>query len=158
MLAEYGYIGLLLALAIFFALTALLLPFSLSLPARLTLYFRRVQHYLDTHYPFMTKFMPSLPKFPKFMQVIPYHPSQVKNSTFECGMETIGKSWVRFNFRYYFYALVFIALDVMVVFIYPWAVGLKGLGVFGLVGILVLIFILFIGYLYAWKKKVLEWK
>jgi NADH-quinone oxidoreductase subunit A len=47
---------------------------------------------------------------------------------------------------------------VMVVFIYPWAVGLKGLGLFGFIGILVLIFVLFIGYLYAWRKKVLEWK
>jgi NADH-quinone oxidoreductase subunit A len=158
LLAEYGYIGLLLALAIFFAVTTLLIPFSLSLPARLAVYFRRFQRYLDTRYPFMTKFMPSLPKFPKFMQVVPYNPTPVKSSTFECGMETIGKAWVRFNFRYYFYALVFIALDVMVVFIYPWAVGLKGLGLFGFIGILVLIFILFIGYLYAWKKKVLEWK
>ena len=158
MLADYGYIGLLLAFAIFFAVTTLLIPFSLSLPARLTIYFRRFQHFLETRYPFMTKFVPPLPKFPKFMQVIPYKPSPVKNSTFECGMETIGKSWMRFNFRYYYYALVFIALDVMVVFIYPWAVELKGLGFFGFIGILVLIFILFIGYLYAWKKKVLEWK
>jgi len=158
LLADYGYIGLLLALAVFFAVTTLLIPFSLSLPARLTIYYRRVQHYLDIHYPFMTKFVPSLPKFPRFMQVIPYHPSPAKNSPFECGMETIGKSWMRFNFRYYYYALVFIALDVMVVFIYPWAVELKGLGLFGFIGILVLIFILFIGYLYAWKKKVLEWK
>ena len=158
MLADYGYIGLLLAFAIFFAVTTLLLPFSLSLPARLNIYFRRFQHYLETRYPFMTRFVPSPPKFPKFMQVVPYHPTKVKSSTFECGMETIGKSWVRFNFRYYFYALVFIALDVMVVFIYPWAVELKGLGLFGFIGILVLIFILFIGYLYAWKKKVLEWK
>jgi len=158
LLADYGYIGLLLALAIFFAVTTLLLPFSLSLPARLTIYYRRVQHYLEIHYPFMTKFVPSLPKFPRFMQVIPYHPGPAKDSPFECGMETIGKSWMRFNFRYYYYALVFIALDVMVVFIYPWAVELKGLGLFGFIGILVLIFILFIGYLYAWKKKVLEWK
>jgi NADH-quinone oxidoreductase subunit A len=158
LLAEYGYIGLLLALAIFFAVTTLLLPFSLSLPARLAVYFRRFQRYLDIRYPFMTKFMPPLPRFPKFMQVVPYNPTPVKSSTFECGMETIGKAWVRFNFRYYFYALVFIALDVMVVFIYPWAVGLKGLGLFGFIGILVLIFVLFIGYLYAWKKKVLEWK
>jgi NADH-quinone oxidoreductase subunit A len=158
LLAEYGDIGLLLALAIFFAVTTLILPFSLSLPARLTIYFRRLQHYMETHYPFMTKFVPPLPKFPRFMQVIPYKPNPVKDSTFECGMETVGQAWVRFNFRYYFYALIFIALDVMVVFIYPWAVGLKGLGVFGFIGILVLIFILFIGYLYAWRKKVLEWK
>jgi len=158
LLADYGYIGLLLAFAIFFTVTTLLLPFSLSFPARLQLYFRRLRHYLQTRYPFLVKFMPPLPSLPKFMQVVPYNPSAVKSSTFECGMETIGKAWVQFNFRYYFYALLFIALDVMVVFIYPWAVELKGLGLFGFIGILVFIFILFIGYLYAWKKKVLEWK
>jgi NADH-quinone oxidoreductase subunit A len=158
LLADYGYIGLLLAFAIFFTVTTLLLPFSLSFPARLQLYFRRLRHYLQTRYPFLVKFMPPLPSLPKFMQVVPYNPSAVKSSTFECGMETIGKAWVRFNFRYYFYALVFIALDVMVVFIYPWAVELKGLGLFGLIAVGIFIFILVIGYIYAWKKKVLEWK
>lgn len=141
MLADYGYIGLLLVVAIFFAVTTLLLPFSLSLPARLRLYFRRLRF-----------------PFPKFMQVVPYNPNPVKSSTFECGMETIGKAWVQFNFRYYFYALVFIALDVLVVFLYPWAVGLRGLGLFGFIGAVIFIFIIFIGYLYAWRKKVLEWK
>jgi len=92
------------------------------------------------------------------MQIVPYNPSPVKNSTFECGMETIGKSWVQFNFRYYFYALVFIALDVLVVFLYPWAVQLRGLGFFGFFAVLVFIGIIIIGYIYAWKKKVLEWK
>jgi NADH-quinone oxidoreductase subunit A len=158
LLADYGYIGLLLAFAIFFTVTTLLLPFSLSFPARLQLYFRRLRHYLQTRYPFLVKFMPPLPSLPKFMQVVPYNPSAVKSSTFECGMETIGKAWVRFNFRYYFYALVFIALDVMVVFIYPWAVELRGLGLFGLIAVGIFIFILVIGYIYAWKKKVLEWK
>jgi len=73
-------------------------------------------------------------------------------------MTTIGKSWVQFNFRYYFYALVFIVLDVLVVFIYPWAVGLRQLGYFGLIAILIFIFIIVVGYTYAWRKKVLEWK
>ena len=73
-------------------------------------------------------------------------------------METTGKTWVQFNFRYYFYALVFLALDVMVVFLYPWATDLKKLGFTGLVGIIILLFIVIIGYLYAWRKKVLEWK
>ena len=85
-------------------------------------------------------------------------PNPVKSSTFECGMETIGTAWVRFNFRYYFYALVFIALDVLVVFLYPWAVELKQLGLFGLTVVLVFIFLIVVGYIYAWKKKVLEWK
>jgi len=147
LLADYGYIGLLLVVAIFFAVTTLLLPFSLSLPARLKLYFRRLRF----------RFLPRF-SLPRFMQVVPYNPSPVKSSTFECGMETIGKAWVQFNFRYYFYALVFIALDVLVVFLYPWAVGLRGLGLFGFIGAVIFIFIIFIGYLYAWRKKVLEWK
>ncbi len=94
----------------------------------------------------------------RFLKIVPHNPSPIKNATFECGMETIGKTWVQFNFRYYFYALVFLALDVLVVFLYPWAVGLKELGYTGLIAVLILIFIVFVGYLYAWRKKVLEWK
>jgi NADH-quinone oxidoreductase subunit A len=157
LLADYGYIGLLLVVAIFFAVTTLLIPFSLSLPARLELYFRRLRQYLLTHHPTLSRLLPRF-SLPRFMQVVPYNPNPVKSSTFECGMETIGKAWVRFNFRYYFYALVFIALDVLVVFLYPWAVGLRGLGFFGFIGAVIFIFIIFIGYLYAWRKKVLEWK
>jgi NADH-quinone oxidoreductase subunit A len=73
-------------------------------------------------------------------------------------METIGKTWVQFNFRYYFYALVFLVVDVLVVFLYPWAVGLRDLGYYGLIGVLILLAIVIVGYVYAWKKKVLEWK
>jgi NADH-quinone oxidoreductase subunit A len=94
----------------------------------------------------------------KYLKIIPDSPNPVKSSIFECGMETIGKTWVQFNFRYYFYALVFLALDVLVIFLYPWAVQLRTLGVSSLVVVLVLVFIIFIGYVYAWKKKVLEWK
>ena len=123
MLANYGYIGLFLLVAIFFAVTTLLLPVSL-----------------------------------RFLGIIPKKSNPVKSSTFECGMETIGRSWVQFNLRYYFYALMFITLDVMVVFIYPWAVGIRQLGYFGLTAILIFIFVILIGYIYAWRKKVLEWK
>jgi len=73
-------------------------------------------------------------------------------------METIGKTWVQFNFRYYFYALIFLALDVLIVFLYPWAVELRQLGVFAFIGMLTFIFIITVGYIYAWRKKVLEWK
>jgi NADH-quinone oxidoreductase subunit A len=105
-----------------------------------------------------TLFMVIIPIVLRFLRIVPSNPNPIKSSIFECGMETIGKTWVQFNFRYYFYALVFIALDVLVVFLYPWAVGFRGLGLFGFIGAVVLIFILFIGYIYAWKKKVLEWK
>ena len=56
-----------------------------------------------------------LPVLLRYVRVVPHNPSKVKNSIYECGMETIGKTWVQFNFRYYTYALLFIALDVMVV-------------------------------------------
>ncbi|MFH1003230.1 MAG: NADH-quinone oxidoreductase subunit A [Chloroflexota bacterium] len=94
----------------------------------------------------------------RFLRVVPHKPNPVKSSTYECGMETIGKTWVQFNFRYYFYALMFVALDVMVVFIYPWAVALRSLGFYALLAVLLLIAIVAVGYFYAWKKKVLEWK
>lgn len=99
-----------------------------------------------------------IPVILRFLKVIPSHPSAVKNSIFECGMETIGKTWVQFNFHYFFYALVFLALDVLVVFLYPWAVQLRQLGAFSLYVVLILVFIILVGYIYAWKKKVLEWK
>jgi len=123
LLANYGYIGLFLIVAIFFAVTTLLLPTTL-----------------------------------RFLKIIPKNPSPTKSSTFECGMETIGPAWVQFNFRYYFYALLFLVLDVLVVFLYPWAVGLRELGYSGLIAVLILIAITIVGYIYAWRKKVLEWK
>lgn len=99
-----------------------------------------------------------IPIILRIMRIVPSKPNPVKSSIFECGVETIGKSWVQFNFRYYFYALVFLALDVLVVFLYPWAVQLRALGTTSLIFVLVLIFIVLVGYIYAWKKKVLEWK
>ena len=94
----------------------------------------------------------------RFLKIVPSNPNPVKNAIFECGMETIGKTWVQFNFHYYFYALVFLALDVLVIFLYPWAVHLRQLGLFSFITVLILVFIILVGYIYAWKKRVLEWK
>jgi len=99
-----------------------------------------------------------LPPLLRLMRIVPHKPNPVKTSTYECGMETIGKTWVQFNFRYYFYALIFVALDVLVVFLYPWAVDLRNLGVAAFVAILTFILIISVGWVYAWRKKVLEWK
>ncbi len=99
-----------------------------------------------------------LPVVLRFLKIVPNKPDPVKNAPFECGMETIGKTWVQFNFRYYFYALVFLVLDVLVVFLYPWAVALRELGYSGLIGVLIFIAIIIVGYIYAWRKQVLEWK
>ena len=99
-----------------------------------------------------------LPIILRILKIVPSNPNPIKNSIFECGMETIGKTWVQFNFHYYFYALIFLALDVLVVFLYPWASQLRELGLFSLWIVLILVFIVLVGYIYAWKKKVLEWK
>ena len=99
-----------------------------------------------------------LPITLRFIKLVPSNPNPTKSSTFECGLETIGNTWVQFNFRYYFYALVFLVLDVLVVFLYPWAVNLRQLGYPGLIGVLILIAIVIVGYIYAWRKKFLEWK
>jgi len=99
-----------------------------------------------------------IPTVLRFLKIVPSNPNPIKNSIFECGMETIGKTWVQFNFHYYFYALIFLALDVLVVFLYPWAVHLRQLGLFSFITVLIFVVIILIGYIYAWKKKVLEWK
>ena len=105
-----------------------------------------------------TILMVTIPIILRFIKIVPNNPNPIKNSTFECGMETIGKTWVQFNIRYYYYALVFLALDVLVIFLYPWAVSVRSLGFFSFIVVLVAIFIILIGCMYAWKKKVLEWK
>ncbi len=103
-----------------------------------------------------------LPVVFKYLKVVPHHPTPVKNAPFECGMESIGDARVQFNIRYYFYALLFVALDILVIFIYPWAVQLGkmavGAALSAWVGMLVFAVIVLVGYLYAWKKRALEWK
>ncbi len=88
----------------------------------------------------------------------PKAPNAVKSSTYECGMTPVGTSWLRFNFRYYFFALLFVVFDVETVFLYPWAVAYKQLPLFALAEMAVFIVILAVGLAYAWKKNVLEWK
>jgi len=99
-----------------------------------------------------------LPVIFRYFKAIPHHPTDIKSTPFECGMESIGPAWVQFNIRYYFYALLFVALDVLVIFIYPWAVELRNIGISAWAGILVFIAIVLVGYIYAWKKRALEWK
>jgi NADH-quinone oxidoreductase subunit A len=99
-----------------------------------------------------------LPVIFRYFKAIPQHATAIKTKPFECGMESIGPAWVQFNIRYYFYALLFVALDVLVIFIYPWAVELRNLGLSAWLGILVFVAIVLVGYVYAWKKKALEWK
>ena len=99
-----------------------------------------------------------LPVTLRFLRIVPRKPNPTKYTTYECGMETVGKSWVRFNFRYYFFALLFVVFDIQVVFLYPWAVHFNQLRVFGLVEMLAFVLIVVVGFVYAWRKGVLQWK
>jgi len=89
--------------------------------------------------------------------VAPKKPSELKDAPYECGVESTGDSWIQFRVQYYLYALLFVIFDVEVVFIYPWAVIWKSLGLVAFVEMAVFIAILAIGLAYAWKKGVLEW-
>lgn len=88
----------------------------------------------------------------------PSNPSEAKNSTYESGLMPVGDARARYNVRYYLYALLFVVFDVEIVFLYPWAVEYHHLGSFGFVEMVLFIVLLVIGLIYAWRKKVLEWK
>lgn len=83
---------------------------------------------------------------------------EILEDTYECGVETYGTSWFRFNVSFYLYALLFVIFDIETVFLYPWAVSFKQLGLFGFGEMVVFIAILLIGLAYAWKKEALKWE
>ena len=87
----------------------------------------------------------------------PNKPTEMKKTTYESGNEPVGVGQIRFNIRYYLFALMFVIFDVETVFLYPWAVAYKHLGLFALVEMLIFVALLLVGLIYAWKKKVLKW-
>lgn len=87
----------------------------------------------------------------------PNKPTAEKQTTYESGNEPVGEGQVRFNIRYYLFALMFVIFDVETVFLYPWAVAYDKLGLFALVEMLIFVALLLVGLIYAWKKKVLKW-
>lgn len=87
----------------------------------------------------------------------PKKPGQSKTSAYECGLESTGDPWVQFRVQYYLYALLFVIFDVEVIFIYPWAIVWKSLGMFAFVEMVIFLGVLAVGLAYAWKKGVLEW-
>jgi NADH-quinone oxidoreductase subunit A len=105
---------------------------------------------------------PALPLSISFLlnrlKIRPDEPDPVKSDTYECGVETEGDSWVQFNFRYYLVALIFVVFDVEVIFLYSWAVAFPDQLIVGFIEALTFIGILVVGYLYAWRKKALEWR
>ena len=87
----------------------------------------------------------------------PRRPSKEKLSTYECGIDPIGSARERFSVKFYLVAMLFIIFDIEIVFLYPWAVVLENLKLFGLVEMVFFLGILLIGLLYVWKKGGLEW-
>lgn len=101
----------------------------------------------------------ALPTLPLVVARIlaPRKPNAQKMETYECGMETVGDTWVQFKMQYYVYALVFLVFDVEIIFLYPWAVSFDKLPFLGVIAGVLFIFLLGDGLLYAWKKGALEW-
>ena len=89
--------------------------------------------------------------------VAPRKPNKLKMETYECGIETVGPSWVQFRVQYYIFALVFLIFDVETVFLYPWAVAFNQLPFFAVLEGVLFILILAAGLFSAWRKGVLEW-
>jgi NADH:ubiquinone oxidoreductase subunit 3 (subunit A) len=87
----------------------------------------------------------------------PRKPNPIKQSTYECGMETVGESRVQFKAQYYVFALIFLVFDVETVFLFPWAISLNALSMFAVFEGVVFILILVAGLSYAWRKGMLEW-
>jgi NADH:ubiquinone oxidoreductase subunit 3 (subunit A) len=89
--------------------------------------------------------------------VAPKKPNPVKQATYECGIETVGDSWVQFKAQYYIFALVFLVFDVETVFLFPWALSLNQLPMFVVLEGVLFIGILVAGLVYAWRRGMLEW-
>ena len=81
-----------------------------------------------------------------------------KGESYECGIPTKGITWLQFNVGYYLFAILFLVFDVETVFVFPWAIVMRDLGMVAFVEIVIFFFILIIGLLYAWKKHALIWE
>ena len=88
----------------------------------------------------------------------PERPTPAKLSPYECGITPVGTARDRFRVQFYLVAMLFIIFDIEIVFLYPWAVIVQDLKVFGLIEMAVFILVLLLGFLYAWKKGGLEWE
>ncbi|MEX0602658.1 MAG: NADH-quinone oxidoreductase subunit A, partial [Bacteroidota bacterium] len=87
----------------------------------------------------------------------PSRPSEVKLSTYESGMEPVRTARERFSVKFYMVAVLFIIFDIEVVFLYPWAVAFRDLGLTGFITMTVFIIVLLVGFVYVWRKGALEW-
>ena len=88
----------------------------------------------------------------------PNRPDVEKNSPYECGFEAFEDARMKFDVRYYLVAILFILFDLEIAFLFPWAVVLREIGLFGFLSMMVFLGILVIGFIYEWMKGALEWE
>ena len=88
----------------------------------------------------------------------PKRSSEIKNKNFECGIESVGNARIPFSVKYFVVAILFVLFDVEVIFLYPWAVNFKELGMEGMVKMVIFMLLLLVGFFYIIKKKALEWE
>ena len=92
-------------------------------------------------------------------QIVQYKsPSDMKNSPYECGFEAFEDARMKFDVRYYLVAILFILFDLEIAFLFPWAVVLQEIGMFGFVAMMIFLAILVVGFIYEWKKGALDWE
>ena len=90
--------------------------------------------------------------------VAPNRPDSEKNSPYECGFEAFEDARMKFDVRYYLVAILFILFDLEIAFLFPWAVVIREIGLFGYVSMMVFLGILVVGFIYEWMKGALEWE
>ena len=88
----------------------------------------------------------------------PKRTSEVKDKNFECGIESVGNARIPFSVKYFLVAILFVLFDVEVIFLYPWAVNFKELGIEGMLKMIVFMSLLLVGFFYIIKKKALDWE
>jgi NADH-quinone oxidoreductase subunit A len=89
--------------------------------------------------------------------VAPHRPDPEKLSPYECGFEAFEDARMKFDVRYYLIAILFILFDLEIAFLFPWAVVLHEIGLFGFFSMLLFLLLLVVGFIYEWKKGALEW-
>jgi NADH-quinone oxidoreductase subunit A len=88
----------------------------------------------------------------------PKRSSAIKDENFECGIESVGNARIPFSVKYFLVAILFVLFDVEVIFLYPWAINFKELGMEGMIKMVVFMLLLLVGFFYIIKKKALEWE
>ena len=88
----------------------------------------------------------------------PKNPDPEKLSAYECGFEPFNDSRMEFDLRFYLVAILFIIFDLEIAFLFPWAITLGNIGIFGFVSMMIFLSILTVGFIYEWKKGALDWE